>query len=117
MHEARIMDTRDDQLAMDEPEVIAAMKGQARAEARQAELVRAFLLDLEHEYSKAHRVAFQAQWGLGARPRSLRAVALELAIPCSTVELMVDDGLMYARKWFGVDDGQAAQTVPLVRAA
>lgn len=117
MDEARNEDTRDDRLAMDEPEVVAAMKQQAQSEARHAELVRAFLMDLEHEYSRAHRIAFQAQWGLGARPRPARAVAFELAVSPSTVERMVEDGLMYARKWFGADDEQAARTVPLVRAA
>lgn len=117
MNEARYEGTKDDQLGMDEPEVIAVMREQSRAEARHAELVRAFLMDLEHEYSRAHRIAFQAQWGLDARPRTARAVAFELAVSRSTVERLVDDGLMYARKWFGADEEQAARAVPLARAA
>lgn len=102
---------------MDGQEIRNTMKARAMTDARDSELVRSFLIDLEHEYSTAHRIAFQAQWGLGARPRPARELAFELGMSRSAAERMVEDGLMYARKWFGADDELAARSVPLVRAA
>ena len=79
------------------------MNAKAITEARHAELVRAFLMDLEHEYSRAHRIAFQAHWGIDALPRTPEQVARELDLTAGEVAWMIDQGLVYARKWFGAD--------------
>lgn len=73
------------------------MRAKAMVESKRGSLVRAFLLDLELEYSRAHRDAFQAYWGLDARPQLVEGDVAQL----------IDEGLVYARKWFGagaVDD-------------
>lgn len=98
---------------MDGHEVRITMKAKAMSEARDGELIRSFLMDLEHEYSRAHRLAFQAHWGLGGR---------DLDVPDGPVLALIDQGLMYARKWFGVEAVHevvhaAASTRSMTRAA
>lgn len=103
---------------MDDRELRNAMNARAMSESRHGELVRAFLIDLEREYTPAHREVLEATWALDAPPRSVTELALDMDVPARSVRRLIGDSVVYARKWFGTEGiAHANHARPLKQAA
>jgi len=79
---------------MDGRELRIRLLERSVADARDAEMVRAFLIDLEHEYSELHRQAFEAHWGLSERVRSSGELGRELGAPEEYLRGMLEEALL-----------------------
>lgn len=103
---------------MDDRELKSSMNAKAMTESRHGDLVRAFLIDLEREYSPAHRAALQATWALDVPPRSVVELARDMDVPARSVRRLIGDSVVYARKWFGSEGiAHANHARPLKKAA